>query len=242
MRRTVVLSGIASFIMAFLGTALASTTVVPAVISAQDARLRAERVTVVGDNGADRIDLANGPGVNTAVQVNDAQGVRRAGFNTGGLLAGNDPDGSGFNVWTADGIPVVRLGTGRGPTGDGPLRNILYLADWQGQIRTRLNVDQNGEPSIELLDASGTRRLLVSEGGIDAPDPSSSGITIYAEDGTRVGRLGIGRGPNINLPVSTALTLNDLNGLRRLQLIVEEDGTPSMLMFDANGTVIWSAP
>jgi hypothetical protein len=44
------------------------------------------------------------------------------------------------------------------------------------------------------------------------------------------------------LPVSTALTLNDLSGLRRLQLIVAEDGTPSMLMFDANGAVIWSAP
>jgi hypothetical protein len=42
--------------------------------------------------------------------------------------------------------------------------------------------------------------------------------------------------------VSTALTLNDLSGLRRLQLIVDEEGTPAMLMFDAAGAVIWSAP
>ena len=67
MRRTAIVSGLASFIMAVLGTVLASTALVPAVVAGQDGRLRAERVTVVGDNGADRIDLANGPGLNTAV-------------------------------------------------------------------------------------------------------------------------------------------------------------------------------
>jgi len=111
---------------------------------------------VVGDNGAERIDLANGPGLNTAVQVNDSNGVRRAGFNNGGLLAGNDPDGSGFNVWAADGTtPMVRLGTGRGPSGNGPLRNVLFLTDQQGQMRIRLIVDENGTPSMEMLDANG---------------------------------------------------------------------------------------
>jgi hypothetical protein len=43
---------------------------------------------VVGDHGVGRIDLVNGPGLNTAVPVNDAQGVRRAGCNIRGLLAG----------------------------------------------------------------------------------------------------------------------------------------------------------
>ena len=112
-----------------------------------------------------------------------------------------------------------------------------------GTDRVRLGTNLDGQiGDVSMLAPSGTRRLLLSEGGIDASDPASSGITIYAEDGTRVGRLGIGRGPNITLPVSTALTLNDLSGLRRLQLIVDEDGTPSMVMFDATGAVIWSAP
>lgn len=155
MQRTILWAGILPFVSAFLGTVVAFSTVLPAVVGAQDARVRTERVTVVGDNGAQRIDLVTGPGLNTAVQVNDAQGGRRAGFNTGGLLAGNDPDGSGFNVWTADGTAVLRLGTGRGPTGDGPLRNVLFLADWQGQSRIRLNVDENGEPTMEILDARG---------------------------------------------------------------------------------------
>jgi hypothetical protein len=157
MRRTLLLSIVLPLLMGFLGAVLAQTLAMPALVAAQDARIRAERVTVVGDNGVDRIDLATGPGLNVAVQVNDSNGARRAGFNTGGLLAGNDPDGSGFNVWAADGsTPMVRLGTGRGPSGTGPLRNLLYLTDWQGQIRIRLMVDENGTPSMEMLDAEGT--------------------------------------------------------------------------------------
>ena len=155
MRRTLLVSVVLPLLMGFLGTVLAQSLARPGLVDAQDPRLRAERVTVVGDNGAERIDLANGPGLNSAVQVNDANGVRRAGFNTGGLLTGNDPDGSGFNVWAADGsTPMVRLGTGRGPSGNGPLRNVLFLTDPQGQMRIRLIVDENGTPAIELLDAT----------------------------------------------------------------------------------------
>jgi hypothetical protein len=156
MRRTLLVSVVLPLIMGFLGTVLAHSLARPGLVDAQDTRIRAERVTVVGGNGAERIDLANGPGLNSAVQVNDSNGVRRAGFNNGGLLSGNDPDGSGFNVWAADGTtPMVRLGTGRGPTGTGPLRNLLFLTDWQGQIRIRLSVDENGTPTMEMLDANG---------------------------------------------------------------------------------------
>jgi hypothetical protein len=143
--------------MGFVGALLAQTVAIPTLVDAQEARIRAERFTVVGADGVDRIDLATGPGLNVAVQVRDSAGARRAGFNTGGLLAGNDPDGAGFNVWLADGTtPVIRLGTGRGPTGDGPLRNILFLADQEGRIRIRLVVDESGAPAMEMLDANGT--------------------------------------------------------------------------------------
>jgi hypothetical protein len=156
MRRTLLVSVVLPLLMGCLGTVLAQSLTRPGLVDAQDTHLRAEQVTVVGDNGAERIDLANGPGLNSAVQVNDSNGVRRAGFNNGGLLAGNDPDGSGFNVWAADGTtPLVRLGTGRGPSGNGPLRNVLFLTDQQGQMRIRLIVDENGTPSMEMLDANG---------------------------------------------------------------------------------------
>jgi hypothetical protein len=156
MWRRALVSVVLPLVMGFLGTVLAHSLALPRLADAQDARIRAEQVTVVGDNGVDRVDLATGPGVNVAVQVMDANGARRAGFNTGGLLAGNDPDGSGFNVWAADGTtPLVRLGTGRGPTGAGPLRNLLFLTDWEGHIRIRLSVDENGTPSMEMLDANG---------------------------------------------------------------------------------------
>ncbi len=156
MRRTLLMSIVLPLLMGFLGAVLAQMLAMPALVEAQNARIRAERVTVVGDNGVDRVDLAAGPGLNVAVQVNDANGARRAGFNTGGLLAGNDPDGAGFNVWAADGTTAMaRLGTGRGPTGTGPLRNLFWLTDWQGQIRIRLSVDENGTPSMEMLDAQG---------------------------------------------------------------------------------------
>ena len=155
MRRTVILCGAASFVMAFLGTVLASTVAVPAVVGAQEARIRAEQFTVVGDNGADGVRLGTGPGLNSDVRVLDTNGVLRAAFNTGGILAGNDPDGAGFNVYAPDGTTVLRLGMGHGPRGDQPLANVLTLWDWQGQPRIVLRLDENGTPSIRMLDAGG---------------------------------------------------------------------------------------
>ena len=83
MKRAICLGGVVSFLMAFLGTTLAFVVALPVVVGAQETRIRAERVTVVGDNSAERVDLATGPGLNVAVQVNDSNGARRAGFNTG---------------------------------------------------------------------------------------------------------------------------------------------------------------
>jgi hypothetical protein len=54
MRRTILLAGVVSFVMAFLGTALALLLAGPAMVSAQEARIRAEQfiVTAWGPTGA----------------------------------------------------------------------------------------------------------------------------------------------------------------------------------------------
>jgi hypothetical protein len=69
---------------------------------------------------------------------------------------GNDPDSAGFNAFAPDGVAqVVRLGIGRGPLGDLPLFNILFLADLEGNQRVVLRVEEDGTPSIRLLDSAG---------------------------------------------------------------------------------------
>jgi len=57
MGRTLLLAGGVSFLMAFLGTVLALTVALPAAVEAQEARVRAEQFTLVGDNGVDRVRL-----------------------------------------------------------------------------------------------------------------------------------------------------------------------------------------
>ena len=58
-----------------------------------------EVTALVGDNGAERVKLAVGPGVNAEVDVLDADALRRASINSGGHRLGNDPDSAGFNAF-----------------------------------------------------------------------------------------------------------------------------------------------
>ena len=161
MRRTILLAGVLPFVSAFLGGVLAFSAVVPHIVEAQEARLRAEAVTIVGA-GADRIQLAT---------------------------------------------------------------------KWDGQ-----------GSQFTLLAPDGTERLIIGAGGINVNDPAGSGMNVIAEDGTLLARFGTGHGPLGNLPLATQTFLNDLSGQTRIRLSVAEDGTPAMLIYDASGAVIWSAP
>ena len=88
MRRTILLSGMLSLVMGFVGTLLAQAVVLPGLVGAQEARIRAEQVTIVGDTGAERIRLETGPGVRSSTTVLDANGHRRVELATGGSPAG----------------------------------------------------------------------------------------------------------------------------------------------------------
>ena len=139
----------------------------PLAVQAQrlEASLMADSVTaqfirVVGADsrvaGSDRIQLAtqwDGAGPNVRLLGPDGQ-TRRVVISAGGIDV-SDPDGSGMNVYNQNGVVVGRFGQGRGPLGNQPLRNLLFLSDQNGRQRILLAVDANGNPTIRLMDALG---------------------------------------------------------------------------------------
>jgi hypothetical protein len=139
----------------------------PVAVAAQKlaAHLKAESVTaefmrIVGaatlDAGQDRIQLATqwgGQGADIRLLGPDGQ-TRRVVISSGGIDV-PDADGAGMNVYNQNGVTVARLGMGRGPLGNQPLANVLFLSDQDGHRRILLSVDQSGTPSIKLLDAKG---------------------------------------------------------------------------------------
>jgi hypothetical protein len=110
--------------------------------------------------------------------------------------------------------------------------------------RIRLGTQWDGQGAdIQLLAPDGhTNRVVISSGGINVPDPDGSGMNIYNQSGIPVARLGMGRGPQGNQPLTNLLFLADQNGRRRIVLSVDQYGTPSIKLLDAQGNITWSAP
>ncbi len=73
-----------------------------------------------------------------------------AGQSTGGILA----DAAGFELYLVDGTRVGRLGTHNSVV-DGPGTVNFFLSDSQGNKRIVLLIDDDGNPSIQMLDAAG---------------------------------------------------------------------------------------
>ena len=156
MRRTILLAGVLPFVSAFLGGVLAFSFVVPGIVEAQETRIRAESVVVVDDSGMNRAAMETGPGARSAVVVRSQGEITRVSLNIGGG-AGTRPDAAFLSVFAPEGPPdeggipaIARLGTG--DDGDG---SVMYLRDRQGGIRIWLRVDGDGNPSMEIRDASG---------------------------------------------------------------------------------------
>ena len=98
-------------------------------------------------------------------------------------------------------------------------------------------------PNVRLLGPDGqTRRVVISSGGIEVPDPDGAGMNVYNQSGVVVGRFGQGRGPLGNQPLRNLLFLSDQNGKQRILLAVDSSGNPTIRLMDAFGNIIWSAP
>lgn len=177
MKWAIVLCSAGSFVMAFLGTVLAAALVLPGMVEAEEARIRAESITLVGDNGVDRvrlhvggdgnpsiellggdgserIRLQTGPGIAAGVTLFDPQGGPRVQLDAGGAPTGGTlPGDVGFNVFADDGTQIIRLGTAAPAAGGGVT---FALRDPEGRNRIRLGVASDGTPSIRVLEADGS--------------------------------------------------------------------------------------
>jgi hypothetical protein len=150
----VLLAGI-PFISAFAGTVLAASLAIPAVVDAQEARIRAQRLSIVDGEGTERAVISSGPRANAGiVNVYSALGIPRVSMSTGVTEADQAwvevyaPQGS---LARAGGIPAIaHLGTDIGGEG-----SHLLLRDRQGQTRILLQVGSDGNTSIETRDAQG---------------------------------------------------------------------------------------
>jgi len=113
-----------------------------------------------------------------------------------------------------------------------------------GEDRILMGTQWDGQGAdIDLLAPDGqTRRLVLSSGGIDVPDPDGSGMNVYNQSGVVVARLGMGHGPKGNQPLTNLLFLADQDGHRRILLSVDQFGTPSIKLLDAQGNVTWHVP
>ena len=113
-----------------------------------------------------------------------------------------------------------------------------------GSDRIQLATQWDGDgPNVRLLGPDGqTKRVVISAGGIEVPDPDGSGMNVYNQNGVVVGRFGQGRGPLGNQPLRNLMFLSDQNGKQRIVLAVDSSGNPTIRLMDALGNVIWSAP
>jgi hypothetical protein len=153
MRRIIFLAGVLPFVSAFLGGILAVSWGPALVVEAQEGRIRAERVTVVGEAGTDRVSLRANPGGRAFVDVLSSEGVRRISAATGGEA---DPENADLLLYKPDGQTVVAgLVFGRGGTSEGPLTTQLIMRDLENRRRVVLRVDEDVTPSMVFLDAGG---------------------------------------------------------------------------------------
>ena len=113
-----------------------------------------------------------------------------------------------------------------------------------GEDRILMGTQWHGQGAdIDLLGPDGqTRRLVLSSGGIDVPDPDGSGMNVYNQSGVVIARLGVGHGPLGNQPLTNLLFLSDQEGHRRILLSVDQFGNPSIKLLDAQGNVTWHVP
>lgn len=110
-----------------------------------------------------------------------------------------------------------------------------------GTDRVLLKMGQGINASIAVLGTDGRMRTLMGAGGPTGNEPETADFVLWSQDGTRIARLGTRNTPNSHA-AGVDLALADSAGHVRLDLVVDENGTPSIQMFDAVGNVTWSAP
>jgi hypothetical protein len=111
---------------------------------------------------------------------------------------------------------------------------------------TGINADvrATGGGVLTLLGADGkTSRISLgccgSPGG-QPPILENAGLSINDINGKQIGR--IGTLDQVSPPVVVGTELRDAQNNVRYRASVDEDGNPSIQLFDADGNIVWSAP
>ncbi len=153
MKGTILVSGVVSSLVSITGTIVALNVLAPAVVEAQQNRIRAENVAVVDGSGTQRVQMEAGPGAYAGVRVlaPDGQQSRWSLYTGSGApdTIGTLPEVAALNLWDADGQIVGRFVTLSPESGVQ-----LVLRDREERNRVRVAVDGEGNPSIRLLDAN----------------------------------------------------------------------------------------
>jgi hypothetical protein len=149
-KRVILLSSLTTSAIWVAMTLVSIIVIFPAIAGAQPTRLYADEITM-GPDGSAQIHAGQPPNTaipSTGIQLVSAEGTVRASINTGS--PGSPLSPTGMNLWSGDGKTVIaRLGSSANGVPS------VYLADNQGKIRYRAILDEDGNASIQLLDAGG---------------------------------------------------------------------------------------
>lgn len=111
-----------------------------------------------------------------------------------------------------------------------------------GTDRARVALGQGQNVTVSVLGTNGQTRALLGTGGPGpGQQPETADFVLWAQDGTRIARLGT-RDTADSHAAGVDMSLADSQGRMRLDMLVAEDGTPAIHMFDAEGNLTWSAP
>jgi hypothetical protein len=110
-----------------------------------------------------------------------------------------------------------------------------------GLNRIQLGMGQGINASVAVLGTDGKSRTLMGAGGPTGNEPETADFVLWAQDGTRIARLGTRNTPQSHA-AGVDLALADSAGHIRIDMLVDENGTPAIQMFDVDGNVTWSAP
>jgi hypothetical protein len=97
MQRTMLVAGVLPFVSAFRGGVLALAVMAPRLAEAQETRVRADLISVIGA-GSERIRLeTKWEGQGSELTLLAPDGTARPIMRSGGIAV-RDPGGSGFNI------------------------------------------------------------------------------------------------------------------------------------------------
>ena len=156
MKRGILLTALVASVTSAAVTALVMLALLPSALHAQGApgaQTAAAGLTVTRADGLAGVtaDVRPTGGGELTILGTDGKTVR-AHLGAGGAPAGQPPSAAaaGLEIDDANGNGIGRFGTQGGNTPIGVL-----LTDGQGNDRFLASLDQNGNPSIKMYDASG---------------------------------------------------------------------------------------